>query len=176
MISEAVEARMSEARRRANAQDREHPFLINIDDGRLVPNVPRLAGQAANKALGKAFIPPHPKYRVYMGPPKAKLEERMRILMTQGLMARAAVIDTNHLAGSGNTVSEAEKAEAFNINRAGREELVVFAQENYGVAIDNASGDTHVMKLRAKVRELARAAGDLPKPGAGDPPDPDLTA
>ena len=42
MISEAVEARMAEARATRNKQDKEHPMLINIKDYRLMPNVPAL--------------------------------------------------------------------------------------------------------------------------------------
>lgn len=154
MISPAVEARMSDARRALNAQSREYPLLIHIEDGRLVPNVPRLGGQKADKSLNKPFIASHPKYRVYMGPPKAKLEERMRILATQNMTGNAAVVDTT---------LPTTPAHEFDIGKAGRSELVIFAFENYGVQIDNDKGNEHVMTLRAKVRDLARAAGHMSK-------------
>jgi len=69
MITDAQEAALA-ARRAQTQQDKRHPFLIHVDDGRLMPNVPRLRG--------------HAKYRVFTGPVKATEEERMAWLRSMG--------------------------------------------------------------------------------------------
>lgn len=69
MITDAQEAALA-ARRAQTAQDKRNPFLIHVDDGRLMPNVARLRG--------------HAKYRVFTGPPKATPEERMAWLRSMG--------------------------------------------------------------------------------------------
>lgn len=69
MITDAQEAALA-ARRAQTAQDKRNPFLIHVDDGRLIPNVARLRG--------------HAKYRVFTGSPKATPEERMAWLRSMG--------------------------------------------------------------------------------------------
>jgi hypothetical protein len=69
MITDAQEAALA-ARRAQTAQDKRNPFLIHVDDGRLMPNVARLRG--------------HAKYRVFTGSPKATPEERMAWLRSMG--------------------------------------------------------------------------------------------
>jgi len=69
MITDAQEAALA-ARRAQTAQDKRNPFLIHVDDGRLMPNVARLRG--------------HAKYRVFTGSPKATSEERMAWLRSMG--------------------------------------------------------------------------------------------
>ena len=69
MITDAQEAALA-ARRAQTAQDKRNPFLIHVDDGRLMPNVARLRG--------------HEKYRVFTGSPKATPEERMAWLRSMG--------------------------------------------------------------------------------------------
>lgn len=69
MITDAQEAAIA-ARRAQTSQDKRNPFLIHVDDGRLMPNVPRLRG--------------HAKYRVFTGSPKATPEERMAWLRSMG--------------------------------------------------------------------------------------------
>lgn len=151
-ITEATEARMSEANRARNAQDRKNPLLINVDDGRLVPNVPQLGGRNEDKARGISQILPHPKYRIYKGDPKASLEARMQYLATSGVNGRRAVMDSS---------TEADPAlPAFDIQKATREDLVLFAMEQYGMALDE-DGTMHLTTLRAKVKALAQSVGDL---------------
>lgn len=69
MITDAQEAAIA-ARRAQTSQDKRNPFLIHVDDGRLMPNVARLRG--------------HAKYRVFTGSPKATPEERMAWLRSMG--------------------------------------------------------------------------------------------
>ena len=68
MITDAQEAALA-ARRAQTAQDKRNPFLIHVDDGRLMPNVARLRG--------------HAKYRVFTGSP-GDPEERMAWLRSMG--------------------------------------------------------------------------------------------
>ena len=77
-ISEAAEQRMVAARAARNKQDKKHPFVINIHDGRLLPNVPNLRA--------------HSNYRVYTGDPKASAQERLRFLSVAG--HRPRVVDS----------------------------------------------------------------------------------
>ena len=146
-ISEVMEQKMVEANRARNAQDKRHPMLINIRDGRLIPNVPKLRT--------------HKDYRIYMGDPQAPLVDRMRVLQTQGLLHGAAVVDTqNNRERLQMGTVESEGVEPFDIAKASREQLKAFAAANYGVELDK-DGNTHLMTLRAQVRDLAKAKGDL---------------
>jgi hypothetical protein len=93
-------------------------------------------------------IPPHAKYRVYMGDPKAPLADRMRILKV-GLGAELApVFDPK------DTVA----AKPFDIATASAEELVEFAQQQYGMSL---SPNTPVHLLRGRVKAAAEKANDL---------------
>ena len=146
MISPEAEAKMAAARAARNKQHPKFPMLINVNDGRLIPNIIDKTGQTM-KSLRK-----NANYRVYMGDPKAPLAERMRMLQTQGFHENRAVIDTSK-------VSEESRA-AFDSGKASREELVAFALEQYGAELDT-DGKTHLATLRAQVRNLAEAAGNL---------------
>lgn len=134
-ISEAAEQRMIAARAARNKQDKKHPFVINIHDGRLLPNVPNLRA--------------HSNYRVYTGDPKASAQERLRFLSVAG--HRPRVVDSE-------VSGEQPPPPPFDIAKAGRDELVEFAASQYGAALDPGA---HLNALRAQVRALARDANDL---------------
>lgn len=133
-ISEAVEQKMVAAHNARNQQDKKHPFVINIKDGRLLPNVPSLRA--------------HPSYRVYTGDPAASPRDRLRFLSVAG--HRPAVVDSDE--------GEQAPPPPFDIAKAGREELVEFAASQYGTALDPSA---HLNALRAQVRALAKDANDL---------------
>lgn len=82
MITEAQEVALA-ARRARISQDKKHPFLIHVEDGRLMPNVP---------ALRK-----HPKYRVFTGSPRASVAERQAWLRSMNgepaMLSDAPVFD-----------------------------------------------------------------------------------
>lgn len=175
-ISAAMEERMSAAAQARNAQNKRWPHLIHIDDGRLVPNVPRLGGKEAvrdaNGRIVQSAIPPHPKYRVWRGDPKAPRAERLRILKEGLSIETAPVIDATFVASA-----EA----AFDISTASAEDLVAFANEQYGTKL-NANTPVHL--LRGKVKALALKHGDATPPAggisaalapAGDEPDDSLS-
>lgn len=133
-ISEAAEQRMIAARNARNQQDKKHPFVINIKDGRLLPNVPTLRA--------------HPDYRVYTGDPKAAVEDRLRFLSVAG--HRPRVVDSEE--------GEQAPPPPFDIAKASREELVAFAASQYDATLDPGA---HLNALRAQVRALAKDANDL---------------
>ena len=119
------EQNLSNAVSASKKQDKRYPQVINIENGRLMPNTKRLRE--------------HKLYRVYAGPKDATTEERLAWI--KGLMARTPI----------RVVNSAE--ETFDIAKAGGEELVAFALEHFGAALD---GTKPVAVLR---RELANLAG-----------------
>lgn len=123
-IDQATEQRIAE--RRAKQRHLSNPpFLIHIEDGRLYPHT-KLS--AAN-----------PRYRPYHGDPKASLDDRMRYL--QGLGGKRQVVFS-------------EVDEPFDIGKADVDELVMFAMDQYGVALDPAKP---LNELRKKVADLAKS-------------------
>ena len=105
MITDAQEATLA-ARRARISQDKKFPFLIHVDDGRLMPNV---------EALRK-----HPKYRVFTGSPRATPEERSAWLRSMN---------------GDNAVPQAD-AQVFDIGKASVDEMIGFAATEYGVTLD----------------------------------------
>lgn len=105
MITEAQEATIA-AQRAKVSQDKRFPFLINVDDGRLLPNVPPLRK--------------HPKYRVFTGSPKATPGECQAWLRSMG----------------GESAPLTADAPVFDIGKATVEEMVGFAATEYGVTLD----------------------------------------
>lgn len=132
MITEAQEMRQAAGAR--PRQDPKYPMLINIDDGRLYPNVPKMRA--------------HPKYIVYTGDVKASATERMRWVDT----AKGSPMRRRRVVADENT------APPFDIGKATATELVEFALTEYGKTLDPG---THLSSLRAAVRKLAQEAGNL---------------
>lgn len=164
MINEAQETKMIADRNARNKQNTKIPFLINIKDGRLLPNVPQLAGKPAEIAPSGQVIPgrpPHPNYRPYTGSLKASEEERMKWLQSAGLMISTVVVDTDDAPAPRRGVILAD-VEPFDIGTATVAELIAFAKEEYSVEL-NATGG--LRGLRTQVGELAKKAGaDVERP------------
>jgi hypothetical protein len=122
----ALESKVADARARQR-QDKTHPLLINAQDGRLMPNVPRIRNNKKSH------------YVVYTGDPKATLESRMRWLKTLSTNGARRVIDTSEDA-------------PFDIGKASKQELVDFAIAEYQITLDV---NTDHRKLRGQVKTLA---------------------
>jgi len=91
------------------SQDKANPMCINVNDGRLFPNVPN--------------IRKNPDYRVYTGDINASAKERMDYLKSGiGPKRARAVID-------------AEPA-PFVVATADKDDLIAFASVEYGYALD----------------------------------------
>lgn len=129
MITEAMAQQRKEVAETMR-QDKEIPLCININDGRLVPNV---------KAIRENV-----NYRPYMGPLNATVPQRMA-LISQSVGGRTRVIATAPILDM-NT---------FDVSKATREELVTFAQDEYAVELEP---DTHLTTLRRQVKDLADQA------------------
>ena len=119
-------AKIDEARlaeaRVSNRQSKSIPFLIR-DDGMLYPNVPLVAK--------------NPRYRPYHGDPKANLQQRLDWLAgVQAPQRRRVVMEP----------------EPFNLSEATADEIVSFALEEFGAALDP---DTPIKKLREQCFNLA---------------------
>jgi hypothetical protein len=137
MTKMTAQQEMNSANARATSrefgQSRDNPFLINIDDGRLIPNVKRIREHRGAK------------YRVYTGDPKASIDERMAYLKSGlGRPGRRGVVN-----------SAAVVEEPFDIAKASKEDLVAFAASEYGLALDSAKS------LKVLREEFAKAAEAL---------------
>lgn len=128
-ISSTQEANLSASRARTR-QDKKVPFLINIDDARLVPNTPLTARLM--------------KYRPFHGDYKASEAERRAYLATEsrGPTKRAVVMS-----------EEAPAVEQpFDISTASKDDLIAFAFDQYQEVLDPS---TDIRSLRKKVAALA---------------------
>jgi hypothetical protein len=145
MITEQQEARLAAATNALSKQDAKTPFLINIHDGRLFPNIAKL--RKGNTAKFGA------NYRPYLGPVKATLEQRMQYLRSEtgaGAPAGPLVIDSE--------MGDTAPPPPFDIGKASRDELITFAATQYGQVIEP---NANVMSARKRVREWAQRAGEL---------------
>lgn len=146
MINEQQEARLAAATNALSKQDAKTPFLINITDGRLFPNIAKLRKGNTAK-FGQ-------NYRPYHGPVKATLEQRMQYLRSESgtaVPAAPTVIDSE-------TDAYVPPPPPFDIGKATKEELITFAATQYGKVI---GPDVHFMTARKMVREFARQSGEL---------------
>lgn len=124
-IDENLEQRVADHRGKTR-QSKTVPFLIR-DDGVLFPNVPLIAKKS--------------NFRPYHGDVKATLEERLNYL--KGLPGKRRVI---------NSAVQADEEAPFDIAKASKDELIAFAQEQFGEIIDPAE---HLNKIRSVVARLA---------------------
>ena len=111
-------------------QDRVNPFLINTETGHVFPNTPLLRKE--------------PNMRLYTADVNMPLEERMRWL--SGATKRMA---------SPKVINTVEDDRVFDMAAATKDELIVFAFENYNVTLPNSLSVKH---LRDQVSKLANAA------------------
>lgn len=128
MITDKQEGAIAAARARKR-QDKAHPYLVNIKDGRLMPNVPNVRAQA--------------DYRVYDGPINNSRAERM-VWVTKALrMNPIKIIDSS--------VAE----DVFDVGTASKDDLLTFAMDQWGMALD---GEKSLLVLRKEVTRLASLA------------------
>lgn len=92
------------------SQDKTHPMCINVNDGRLLPNVPN--------------IRKNPDYRVFTGDVNSSVEERMQYLRT-GLGPKRTKV-----------VTQAPKEEVFVLSTASKDDIIAFADMEYGYTLN----------------------------------------
>jgi hypothetical protein len=120
-----LETKVADARRRVR-QDKTNPLLISTQDASLWPNVPRLR------------VKPH--MIVYRGDPKAdEAGRRAYVDSMKGGTGRRAVINS---------------AEAFDIGKATKDELIDFALTEYEVELKITEP---IGNLRKQVQKLAES-------------------
>jgi hypothetical protein len=130
MISDQQDSNLSQAaaRSKKRKQDTVNPMVININDGRLMPNTPRLRV--------------HKDYRVFTGDINATLPDRMRWL-TGAKRQPIRVVNTQ------------EAANEFDLGSASKEDIVTFAFEEYGAVLEPTQD---IRKLRKEVIRLFEAS------------------
>jgi hypothetical protein len=140
MISPQQEQAMIAARA-AKRQDKKHPYCINTQDGRLLPNVPK--------------IREHKNYRVYDGPTDGTRQERLAWI-SKAISRKPIIVDSSE-----------NEPEPFDAGKATAEDLCVFAMDQWGAALDPSKS---VGVLRKEVMKLAKAAeaADANKPDNTD--------
>ena len=128
-MTPAQESGLSESRARTR-QDRKVPFLIHVDDARLIPNTPLTAKI--------------PKYRPFLGDYRASEAERRAFLRSGGYGAptRRQVVQ-----------SAADDA-PFDLGKASKDDLVAFAFDQYQTVLDPAMSPA---AMRKRIAELAAA-------------------
>jgi hypothetical protein len=149
-----LETRAAAARGRLR-QDKTDPLLINLEDGRLMPNVPN--------------IRKNPKYVIYSGDFQASKEERMLWLASVGRRSGA------------RRVVDSREAEPFDIATASKTELADFALTEYGEDLKTDGVDIRIIRAQVKKlatqfntmveQSLATAAASKGRIGAGDASD-----
>ena len=134
MLSEQQATNLSnaESRRLKRRQDKVHTHVVNVHDGRLMPNVQMLRD--------------HKDYRVYTGPMDASSEDRLR--WVAGELKRLPAKVLNSL----------ENAPVFDVGTATRDDLIVFAMEEYGQQIKPETPLSTMRKMVLKFAENAAAA------------------
>lgn len=133
MITAAQEQNVSNARRAL--QDKKVPHVININDGRLMPNVPRLRT--------------HKDYRVYTGPrdpdgKPASLPQRMKWLAGAMHNNLPRIVDSS-------------AQEPFDIGKASRDELIVFASSELGMMLPDG---LDAPEMRKRIMAYAQTMGN----------------
>lgn len=128
-ISAAQESQIAAARMNMR-QDKKVPLLINTDDFRLMPNVPKIAALA--------------NYRPYPGKADDSVEVRKQF------------IERGNHSGPRGFVNSAANTAPFDLGTASKDELVTFAMDEYGIALDPSK---HLNRLRAEFTGLVASAG-----------------
>lgn len=128
-MSEAQELNLSN-QRAARAQDKKIPLCINTKDGRLMPNV---------KAVRE-----NPDYRPFAGDPNADLRTRMMSLSV-GVGSGVRVVASKPVID----------VETFDVSTATKDELTVFAFDEYGLVLEQT---THIATMRKQILAASERA------------------
>lgn len=146
MITAEQESNLAAANAGAKKkQDKTNPFVVNVKNGRLMPNTPRLRV--------------HKDYRVY----PASLEEAQKSTTADRMrwVERSAALKTS----APRIVNSKAEEDAFDVGTATSDELQVFAMETWGLALDPKQPlktlRSAVMKKAAEMEAL-EAAGSAP--------------
>ena len=127
MLSDQQDQNLTNAQKRSakRRQDKDHPMVVNINDGRRMPNVPMLRE--------------HKDYRVYMGPPNASDAEALA--WVKGEVKRKVP-----------KITYTSPMDSFDVGKATKDDLIVFAMEELALPLEPTM---HIATMRSKVMEAA---------------------
>lgn len=139
MITDQQEKNLSNAQQRSakKKQDKAYPHVVNINDGRLMPSVPALRN--------------HKDYRLYTGPADASTAERLK--WVEGTLKK----------GMPKVINSMAEADEFDVGKASKDDLIVFAMEQFGHALDPS---VDIRTMRKKIVEMAEKAAAAAEPVA----------
>jgi hypothetical protein len=128
-------------------QNKDTPLVINVTDGRLLPNTVAVSGQPDGHG---GFIEGtrDPNYVPYHGDPKATLEERMKWLRTANTAPRRVIFSAS-----------AVEPERIDLDKMSKEQLINFAASEFSMKI-SAQVDIK------SIRKMILAANGTPAPAA----------
>jgi hypothetical protein len=118
LISDNQESAMAAARGKAR-QDKRTPLVINRDNLRLMPNTP--------------LIRARPQYMPYDGQATDDEPTRRAYVEGRGMNKRPRIVNS------------AAEPEVYDIGRCSKDELVTFAMDTYGFALDPAK-DVRILR------------------------------
>jgi hypothetical protein len=133
MLTDQQDQNLSNASRRTSKrrQDRENPHVVNVKDGRLMPNVKMLRE--------------HPDYRIYRGPDTD--DAKVRLQWLDGALKRVPMKVTN------------TKADAvFDVGTATRDDIIVFMMEEYGIVVKPETPMSTMRQMVVRAADKAAAA------------------
>ncbi len=132
MLTDQQDQNLTNAQKRSlkRRQDKDHPMVVNINDGRRMPNVPMLRE--------------HRDYRVYMGPPNASDADALK--WVRGDLKRGTP-----------QVTYTSPTDAFDVGKATKDDLIVFAMEEFALALEPTM---HIATMRSKVLEASNKVAE----------------
>jgi hypothetical protein len=133
MLTDQQDQNLSNASLRSakRRQDKENPMVVNINDGRLMPNVKMLRE--------------HPDYRIYRGPDTK--DAKVRLQWLNGELKRTPIKVTN------------TKADAvFDVGTATRDDIIVFMMEEYGITVKPETPMSTMRQMVVRAADKAAAA------------------
>lgn len=127
MLTDQQEQNLASASKRSKKrlQDKTHPQVVNIHDGRRMPNV--------------LMLREHKDYRIYLGPEGVTDAEALQ--WVKGELKRKVP-----------KVTYTSPLDSFDVGKATKDDLIVFAMEELGIALDPTM---HIATMRSKVMEAA---------------------
>jgi len=140
-----------EATRAKYKQDKQTPFYINVNDGRLIPNTIAVRGHAHPTTGDIVPETRNADYVPYHGDPKASLEERMKWLRTANTAPRRVI-----------TSASVTEPERIDLDKMSKEQLENFMLTEFGMRPPKGA-DVRTL------RKMILAANGTPAPEQAKP-------
>lgn len=134
MINEQQAARLEESagRSKKHRQDTKIPFVVNVNDGHLMPN--------------NAILRAHKNYRVYQGPTGKGVTDKDRLKWLEGVVKKPQVVNSK------------EAEDTFDVGTATADDMAMFALEQWGMQLDISQPLKVLRKIVVEAAEKAAKA------------------